>query len=76
MPDRPDGPGLAQTSGSKAGEPLSSRRPADALRMFETHTSEKGETQSQFGFEAMCERRCAVFGELPPSGPPDDPTAR
>jgi hypothetical protein len=36
--------------------------------MFETHTNEKGETQSQFEFEAMFERRCAVFGELPPLG--------
>jgi hypothetical protein len=57
--------------------------PADALRMFETHTDKKGETLSQFEFEAMCERRCAVFGELPPLGPPDEapkrnpiPTAR
>jgi hypothetical protein len=46
--------------------------PADALRMFETHTSGKGETLSQFEFEAMCERRRAVFGEPPPLGPPDD----
>jgi len=46
--------------------------PADALPMFETHINEKGETQSQFEFEAMCERRCAVFGELPPLGRPDE----
>ena len=46
--------------------------PADAIRTFETHASEKGETLSQLEFEGMCERRCAVFGELPPSGPPDE----
>ena len=45
---------------------------ADVLRMFETGTNEKGEPLSQFEFEALCERWCAVFGELPPFGPPDD----
>ena len=38
----------------------------------DTHTNKKGETLSQFEFEAMCQRWCAVFGELPPLGPPDE----
>jgi predicted DNA-binding transcriptional regulator AlpA len=40
--------------------------------MFETGTNEKGEPLSQFEFEALCERWCAVFGELPPLGPADE----
>jgi hypothetical protein len=40
--------------------------------MFERHTNEKGETLSQFEFEALCERWCEVFGELPPFAPPDE----
>jgi prophage regulatory protein len=48
--------------------------PAEVLRMFETGTNEKGQPLSQFEFEALVERWCAVFGELPPMGePPDDP---
>jgi predicted DNA-binding transcriptional regulator AlpA len=48
---------------------------ADVIHMFETGTNEKGEPLSQFEFEALCERWCAVFGELPPFGPPDETPA-
>jgi predicted DNA-binding transcriptional regulator AlpA len=48
---------------------------ADVIRMFESHTNEKGETLSQFEFEALCERWCAVFGFLPPFGPQDETPA-
>src|SRR5262249_16778298 len=33
-----------------------------------------GEPLSQFEFEALCERWFAIFGEVPPSGPPDETT--
>ncbi len=36
--------------------------PAQVLRMFEEGTNEKGQSLSQFEFEALCERWCAVFG--------------
>lgn len=39
---------------------------AKVLQMFEAGTNDKGEPLSQFEFEALCERRCAVFGFLPP----------
>ena len=42
------------------------------LRMFETGTNEKGQPLTQFEFAALCERWCAVFGELPPMGDPPD----
>jgi prophage regulatory protein len=45
------------------------------VRMFETGLNEKGEPLSQFEFEALCERWCHVFGELPPFGPPDETPA-
>jgi predicted DNA-binding transcriptional regulator AlpA len=48
---------------------------AEVLRMFETGTNEKGQPLSQFECEALCERWCAVFGELPPMGDPPDPAA-
>src|SRR5262245_23586797 len=41
--------------------------PADTLRMYETGTNEKGQLLTQFEFEALCERWCVVFGELPPT---------
>ena len=40
----------------------------EVLRMFEACENEKGQPLSQFEFEALCERWCAVFGELPPMG--------
>ena len=49
--------------------------PADVLRMFEQGVNENGQPLSQFEFEALCERWCAVFGELPPMGDPSDPAA-
>jgi predicted DNA-binding transcriptional regulator AlpA len=48
------------------------RGAADAPKMYETGTNEKGEPPSQFEFEVLCERWCVVFGELPPFGPPDE----
>ena len=48
---------------------------ADVLRMFEAGVNEKGQPLSQFEFEALCERWCAVFGELPPMGEPPAPGA-
>jgi predicted DNA-binding transcriptional regulator AlpA len=48
---------------------------ADVLQMFETGTNEKGQPLTQFEFEALCERWCEVFGELPPTGEPSEPTA-
>ena len=42
--------------------------PAEVLRMFKDGVNEKGHPLSQFEFEALCERWCAVFGELPPLG--------
>ena len=48
--------------------------PTAVLHMFETCTNEKGQALSQFEFEALCERWCAVFGELPPmNSVPVDP---
>jgi predicted DNA-binding transcriptional regulator AlpA len=48
----------------------------EVLQMFEAGVTEKGQPLSQFEFEALCERWCAVFGELPPTGsPPADSTA-
>jgi predicted DNA-binding transcriptional regulator AlpA len=49
---------------------------AEVLRMFETGTNEKGQPLSQFECEALCERWCVVFGELPPMGDPPDPAAQ
>ena len=46
---------------------------AEVLRMFETGTNEKGQPLTQFEAAALCERWCAVFGELPPMGDPPDP---
>jgi prophage regulatory protein len=47
--------------------------PADVLHMFKEGVNEKGQPLSHFEFEALCERWCAVFGELPPMGtPPED----
>jgi predicted DNA-binding transcriptional regulator AlpA len=56
----------------KVNQALASRfsnaSPADVLRMFQACENEKGQPLSQFEFEALCERWCAVFGELPPMG--------
>jgi prophage regulatory protein len=49
--------------------------PAAVLRMFEAGVNENGQPLSQFEFEALCERWCAVFGELPPMGEPPPPGA-
>jgi prophage regulatory protein len=58
------------------------------LHMFKEVVNEKGAPLSQFEFEALCERWCEVFGELPPFGaapaveqdadplPPDDALLR
>ena len=62
--------------------------PSDVLRMFSEGVNEKGQPLGQFEFEALCERWCVVFGELPPLGdapagptpssplPPDDAMLR
>lgn len=42
------------------------------LRLFENGVNEEGKPLTQFEFEALCERWCAVFGELPPMGSPPD----
>jgi predicted DNA-binding transcriptional regulator AlpA len=47
--------------------------PAEVLRMFEQGVNEKGQPLSQFEAEALVERWCAVFGELPPMGEPPTP---
>ena len=38
--------------------------------MFSEGVNEKGQALNQFEFEALCERWCEVFGELPPLGDP------